>query len=161
MLTNLKSFVKNDVIYGQYYEDDGAYIFFGNRRFEKEHFSFFPEVTFHFLKQVHGNTVVEFQKNSDELTLADGHYTNQKKIGLVIQTADCLPLMAFDSSHNWAMALHAGWRGIENRIIPEGLKNLTNKSSHKLLSIFIGPHIQQESFEIDQDVSEKLSQSTT
>lgn len=160
MLTSLKSFTKNNIVYGQYYEDDGVFIFFGNKRFEHEHFSFFPEIKFHFLKQVHGNNIIEFKEISETLIHADGHYTNQKKVGLVIQTADCLPLMVFDFNHKWAMALHAGWKGVENQIIPWGLKSLATNAQSDLFSVFIGPHIQQESFEIDHDVSEKLSTST-
>ncbi len=159
MPISLNNFTKNNTVYGQFYEDENVFIFFGNKNFEKDHFSFFSDVKFHFLKQVHGNEVIEANIGSDVLK-ADGHYTNQKHLGLVIQTADCLPVMAYSLDRKWICALHAGWRGVVNRILPRGMKFLTAKSAMDGVSVFIGPHIQQSSFEVDADVCEQLKSCT-
>lgn len=156
MLISLKSFEKNGKIYGQYYENDQVFLFFGNRHFEKEHFSFFPEIQFQFLKQVHGNNVVYFDRYTDELHHADGHYTATKNLAMVIQTADCLPILVYDQHQKWVMGLHAGWRGVENKITKVGLEKFSNEARTPLLSMYVGPHIQYKSFEVDSDVAVKL-----
>jgi YfiH family protein len=156
MLISLKSFEKNGKIYGHYYENDQVFLFFGNKYFEKEHFSFFPEIQFQFLKQVHGNNVVYFDRYTDELHQADGHYTSTRNLAMVIQTADCLPILAYDQHHKWVMALHAGWRGVENKITKVGLEKFSKEARTPLLSIYVGPHIQYKSFEVDPDVAAKL-----
>ncbi len=159
MLTSLKPYVNDNQIYGEYFENESVFVFFGNKYFEKQHLNFFSDVSFQFLKQVHGNEVVPVVRISEETPVADGHYTAQKKVALLIQTADCLPVMIYDSTSSWVMALHAGWRGIENKIIQNGLTKLpTNQSK---ISFFIGPHIQYESFEVDRDVADKLSACVT
>lgn len=160
MLISLKSFEKNGRVFGQYYENDQVFLFFGNKHFEKEHFSFFPEIQFQFLKQVHGNNVVHFDRHTDELHHADGHYTATKKLGLVIQTADCLPILAYDQHQKWILAIHAGWRGVENKITKVGLERLSKEARTPLASIYIGPHIQYKSFEVDEDVAMKLLKCT-
>lgn len=156
MLIELKPFSKENLIYGHYYENEKYFVFFGNKNFKKEHFSFFPNIQFQFLKQVHGNNIAYFERHQEELLEADGHYTAIKNFALVIQTADCLPVLVFDEISQKIMALHAGWRGIENKIIPIGIGKLLKDSPHIKVSIFVGPHIQQNSFEVDLDVAQKI-----
>jgi copper oxidase (laccase) domain-containing protein len=46
--------------------------------------------------------------------------------------------------------IHAGWRGVASRIVPLTLTSLKDSHGHlSNLQIFIGPHIQQASFEVD------------
>ena len=156
MLISLKNFIHDGKIYGQYYENNEVFIFFGNKNFEKEHFSFFTHITPQFLKQIHSNNVVYFDRHTEELHQADGHFTATKGLALCIQTADCLPIMIYDQHRKWIMALHAGWRGVENKITKIGLEKFTKESRIPLVSMFVGPHIQYKSFEVDTDVAEKL-----
>jgi YfiH family protein len=160
MLISLKNFEKDGTLYGQYYENDELFLFFGNKNFEKDHFSFFPNIKFQFLKQVHGNNVVYFDRHMDDTVYADAHFTATKNLALVIQTADCLPIMVYDQHHKWIMGIHAGWRGVENKITKIALDQFTKVSRTPLLSMFVGPHIQSESFEIDEDVAQKLRSCT-
>ncbi len=102
------------------------------------------------LDQVHGSLVVK--ATSNEKIKADGHWTQSSGQVLVIKTADCLPLMIVDSDRKIAMALHAGWRGVQKKITTQGLKQLHfNKSP--TVRFYIGPHIQKKSFEVDGDVA--------
>lgn len=161
MLISLKEFKKGGVIFGEYFENDSIYIFFGNKNFDKNHFSFFPSIQFQFLKQEHGNTVVHMDRFYEGPIHADAHYTGTKNLALVIQTADCLPVLGYNKNQKWVYAAHAGWRGVENRIIPKTIEIFKENVHTPLLSLFIGPHIQQESFEVDEDVALKLKKCTT
>ena len=53
--------------------------------------------------------------------------------------------------------MHAGWRGIEKRIIPNTVNRIVQKGgSRKGIIAFIGPSIRQCCFEIGPEVSKKF-----
>jgi copper oxidase (laccase) domain-containing protein len=65
--------------------------------------------------------------------------------------------MAFSERQNFIINVHAGWRGIENQISIKAVNQLIENSIDvSQLKFFIGPHIKQESFEVDLDVRNKL-----
>lgn len=121
--------------------------FFGTRHTDLASLpELFPSLEFCLLKQVHGqNIVVADPKTKPE---ADGHFTAEPNRALVIQTADCLPILA--SSESMVMGLHAGWRGVAADIIGAGLK------LGRFECLAIGPHIKASSFEVGIEVSNKL-----
>ncbi len=68
------------------------------------------------LHQVHGDGLIEAEgeyepDREEELAKADGHYTFERGMGLVIQTADCQPILIARSDGGAVAALHVGWRG--------------------------------------------------
>ncbi|MGC2310831.1 MAG: peptidoglycan editing factor PgeF [Candidatus Babeliaceae bacterium] len=74
----------------------------------------------------------------------DGDFliTNQPHQGLGIATADCLPIIFFDS-HNQVIALaHAGWKGSVTGIALKTVKTMQEcfGTDHKNLQIFFGPY---------------------
>lgn len=160
VLISLKTFERDGKVYGHYFENNEVFLFFGNKQFEKEHFSFFPNIQFQFLKQIHSNNVVYFDRKEEALHSADGHYTGTKNLGLVIQTADCLPILFYDHHGKWVMAIHAGWKGVENKITKIGIERFCKQFSTPIFSMFVGPHIQYKSFEVDEDVALRLRKCT-
>jgi YfiH family protein len=115
--------------------------------------NYFSNYEFSKLKQIHSDVIIQTQNDCP----ADAHWTSQLNLGLLIQTADCLPVMIYDSYSSKICAIHAGWRGIAQRILPKSIESIyTSKSK---LEIFIGPCIHKESFEIDKDVFDQLSKS--
>lgn len=121
----------------------------------------FPQYEFVRVKQTHGDVVVK----SDSLAMdyqveADAHFTLKKNFGLCIATADCIPLFIYDSVREVIAGVHAGWRGVANRIVPKTISRLIQDgSSAENLQIFLGPHIQQKSFEVSIPVRDELLQS--
>lgn len=134
-----------------------AFFFFGNRNFTRQDFHrAFPAFAFRLLKQVHGNTVVrsrpEAKDKREEIEAretADAHFTEEKNVALLIQTADCLPLLF--ASAELVAACHAGWRGVANGIIGRTARKIPNCDR-----IAVGPHIQVASFECGRDVADQL-----
>lgn len=114
----------------------------------------FPDYEFRQVKQTHSDI---FTQSAPLITEADAHYTNLKKVALLIKTADCMPIMIYCRQTRRIAAVHAGWRGVENKITLKMLNHfIVTGSSEKKFDIFIGPSIQQKSFEIDTDVYLKL-----
>lgn len=112
----------------------------------------FPDLKFLKLHQVHSDKVVPAGSSSEN---ADAHYTEDKGLAPLVQTADCLPVVTVGK--NIILSIHAGWRGIEQNIIGKSLKYLSDRN-HDFLGCmsFIGPHIAKESFEVELDVAQIL-----
>lgn len=149
MKASFDSLIHDGKFLGEKHESKNYLVFFGSRHATWESLpELFPSLKFAKIKQTHGNNVVE--SPCDDLKEGDGHWTAQKNTALTIVTADCLPIMILDQKR--IGAVHAGWRGIENRVL---LKTL-NSGFTTNLKVFIGPHIHKPSFEVGNDVSEKL-----
>jgi YfiH family protein len=146
-------YFQNNLGFG--YQDQKVLVFFGNKNgtltaLEQE----FPQFEFLRVKQTHSDIFVEA---STELKEADAHGTAEKNKALLIATADCMPIMIYCEQTNRAAAVHAGWRGVANGIIEKVLNQLIFSGSDlKQFRIFCGPSIQQNSFEVDQDVFEMI-----
>lgn len=138
------------------FKDDEYLVFFGNARASLEDLqSKFSQYAFKRIKQTHSDIIVE---SSDETPEADSHYTSELDQALVIATADCMPIMIYCVQTSRVMAIHAGWRGVENRITEKSLNQLvTTGSTDKNFKIFIGPHILQSSFEVEADTCDLLA----
>lgn len=140
-------------------ETEKAIGFFGNREVSFEGLTVsFPNYEFRKLKQTHSDRVVN---SSQEVYDADAHFTQERNVGLVIQSADCAPILIFDEAGGMVAAIHAGWRGVKNQIAINTLEALKGKGLKKnSLHVFIGPHIQRQSFEVDEDVYLQLKDAT-
>lgn len=135
---------------GIYFADSFCEILFGNKSFSSV-VETSQDSSLCRLKQVHGSTLVE--ASPDTLQTADGQWTKSSRLILLSKTADCLPILIADPVSQKTWALHAGWRGVENKITTQALAQIPVNAK---VRFYIGPHIQQNSFEVDQDVAEKI-----
>ncbi len=111
--------------------------------------------------QIHSDTasVVSKINSGKVIKNCDGLVTNDPRISLRVSVADCIPLALFDPFTNSIGLVHAGWRGLDNKIIENTIK-IMNKSfdvNPKNLIVEIGPHICPKHYEINTDVSSKFS----
>lgn len=153
---------------GDIHKHENFMVFFGNRQGNLEALApHFPSITV--LKQVHGDKLIKTElksqtvaqqavragatsEQSPYLPEADAHWCDEKKISLAIKTADCMPIVVCSPQSGIALSIHAGWRGVLQKITSKSIATLNLQSDPKL-GIFIGPHIQQHSFEVDRDVA--------
>lgn len=137
---------------GYEFRTDNLIVFFGDKsatvvRLQEA----YPLLEFRQLKQTHSDILVLSQPNSEKIE-GDAHWTAENNVALIIRTADCLPIMAFDQKTDRVLAIHAGWRGVQNQITLKALTELKMLGS----VIFIGPHITQKSFEVQCDIKDSL-----
>lgn len=148
----------NNYQHGQSFENESFLVFMGNRYLSKNALLDLYPMKFAELHQVHEDQIVIQNLNSpaiDILQKGDAHVTDDKHLGLIIKTADCMPIFIFDPHLKRALAIHAGWRGIANQITIQSIKKHYQDS--KELTLIIGPYIHQESFETDLDVKNKVT----
>ena len=67
-----------------------------------------------------------------------------------VLTADCLPILLCSADGQHIGAVHAGWRGLANGILPQAIAALPTPAAE--LSAYIGPAICQQCFEVGQEV---------
>lgn len=135
---------------------------FGNRDSQISNVQqMFQGLKFKRIKQVHGNRVVHTSPHSiDFSSEADAHYTSDQLLGLCIATADCVPVLLYHDNPRWICSIHAGWRGVENRILSKAVSSLSRAGCKpESLQVFVGPHIQRTSFEVGNDVRDQLLKS--
>jgi YfiH family protein len=128
-------------------------IFFGKKTATLENLQqHWPQFIFRQIKQTHSDILIKSVNNSENIE-ADAHATSERNLALVIRTADCIPALIYDENKSIALAIHAGWRGVQNQITAKaiGALNLSEQ-----LKLYVGPHIQQPSFECGQDVFDLL-----
>ncbi len=91
------------------------------------------------IHQVHG---IDFNREQDEKK-ADGICGHQSQPWAIV-TADCLPVVIHGAKGD--CFFHAGWRGIADQIF---LQNEVQSIEPQYA--FIGPHINQANFEVQED----------
>lgn len=144
------SFTETDL--GFIKEQDQHLIFFGKNSATLDQLrQAYPDLTFRGVHQKHTDICVPSTAMTSD-TIADAHFTFASKVALLVKTADCQPIFAYNKSKNLILAIHAGWRGVENQITSKSLLQCELQQA----DIFIGPCIQQSSFEVDLDVKEQL-----
>ena len=94
------------------------------------------------------------QQQADYLEGIDAVMTNIKGVAIGVSTADCVPILIYDSRHHVAAAIHAGWRGTVGPIAEKAIDEMnsyygTIGSDCKAV---IGPSISLDSFEVGDEV---------
>ena len=105
------------------------------------------------LNQVHGDTVIHVTQPGI-IPNADALVTNTPNLLLVIQTADCVPLLFYDPVQKAVGAAHAGWRGTKLNIAGKTVQFMINHfhSDPSNILAFIGPSIGPCCFEVGDEV---------
>lgn len=143
---------------GFFFKNENCLVFFGNVNATVEKIeNFYNDLRFRRIKQTHSDIVIAA---SEQLNEADAHYSYEKGHALLIATADCTPLMIYCRQTHRAVAIHAGWRGVENQITLKALqKMIATGSTEKDFEFYFGPHIMKDSFEVSEDVFLQLEKS--
>lgn len=84
----------------------------------------------------------------------DAVVTDVQGICIGVSTADCIPVIMYDSCRMVAAAVHAGWRGTVARIVQKTFMKMQEAYGTKAEDVkaVIGPGISMESFEIGDEV---------
>lgn len=79
-----------------------------------------------------------------------------------VRSADCVPVLVADRERGSVLAIHAGWRGVADRIVPAALRELLAGGSRpEALVAAVGPHISLDAFEVGDDVAASLAAAST
>ncbi len=128
----------------------------------------FPNIDFIVANQTHSSNIrVIFEKNrqgwenqKDAIFDCDALITNKKNIALTILTADCVPILLFDSKKGVVSAIHAGWRGTDKKIVIKVIDKMIDEfnSNPKDIIAGVAPSIGRCCYEVDWEVAKYFTQ---
>ena len=92
-----------------------------------------------------------YEGNTDEK--ADGYIVNEKNIATLITTADCNPIIIYDPVNHVIANVHAGWKGVINRVYINAIKIMEKEFGSKVedLVVCIGPSIRKCCFSSEEE----------
>ena len=120
-------------------------------------------------RQTHGSVTLvidkEFltltpQEQKEKLEGIDAIVTDIAKTCIGVSTADCIPLLLYDTGKRVAAAIHAGWRGTVARIAERCVEVMEMRygSNPAEITAVIAPGISIEAFEIGDEVYERFAE---
>lgn len=91
-----------------------------------------------------------------QLEGVDAMISDMKQVCLCISTADCIPVLCYDTRQKVIAAIHAGWRGTVKRIVEKTLDKMVELYGTKGEDVqaYIGPGISLDAFEVGDEVYE-------
>jgi len=135
-------------------EDDAENIYENRRRFLR---LFDGEWTLTGCWQMHGAEIRTVHDNEDarlDTEYFDAMVTESPRILLGVKTADCVPILLGDTRSGACAAVHAGWRGTLQSILPRALKRMTSEYGTRAqdVSAAIGPAARACCYEVGAEV---------
>lgn len=118
-----------------------------------------PNAEIYRVHQVHGNVVLspsELEHSDDRETFsqADGLITERSQQAVWACSADCTPALIGDARTGNVAAVHAGWRGTAQKIVPVAIAKLRSQGSQlEDLQIALGPAISGEVYQVSNQVA--------
>ena len=85
---------------------------------------------------------------------ADAIITDVPNLAIAVRTADCVPILLYDTRAGVVAAIHAGWRSTVAGILTKTLKIMAKEfnTEGSVLVGAIGPGIGYDSFEVEEPV---------
>lgn len=104
------------------------------------------------INQTHSD-IVQVVDEPGTVGEGDGTITSQVGLGLVIQTADCVPVFLIGEQDGMTQvaAVHAGWRGIANQIVVRAIEQMDT-----IHTAVIGPCIGVNRYEVGEEVIQAM-----
>ncbi|BAU14219.1 hypothetical protein LEP3755_47640 [Leptolyngbya sp. NIES-3755] len=118
-----------------------------------------PNAEAYRVHQVHGNTVLspselKDPKDRENLSQADGLITERSQQAVWACSADCTPALIGDLKTGHVSAIHSGWRGTSQKIVPIAIAKLQAQGSRlEDLRIALGPAISGEVYQVSHQVA--------
>ena len=104
------------------------------------------------MHQTHSNKVIEIKKNNyKKKIIADAMITKMKGFALGVVTADCVPILLYDTKNRIIGCIHAGWKGALLDIIKNTISKMKKISSGNKIYACVGPCIGKKSYEVDKN----------
>ncbi len=93
----------------------------------------------------------------------DGLITVTPDIYLIISTADCYSVLIYDKVNRVIGNIHSGWRGTQKKIVTKAIERMIKEFGSKTenLSVYVGPGIGTDNFEVGKEVVEMFEKKFT
>ena len=110
-------------------------------------------------QQVHGVALSWVRQRPvfqvDDAGPCDAMATHLTGVALAVRTADCVPILLADRSAGLIAAVHAGWRGVIDRIVPKVTQQLRAAGAANLRA-GIGPAICAQCYPVSPALAQRF-----
>jgi len=110
-----------------------------------------------YMRQIHSDTVIVVDEGDNFNTppQCDALITNHPNTPLMVMSADCTPILIFDSTHNAIAAIHAGRAGALNEILPKTLNAMKVEYGTTIddIMVLLGPSIHGCCYEVNETIA--------
>ena len=105
------------------------------------------------MNQTHSNKVLIIENiNNFKRFDCDALLTTNNDIALCVLTADCAPILIYETKKEIVGCIHAGWKGAFSGIIENTIFKLIEMGGNtNKLTITVGPCISQNNYEVKKD----------
>ncbi len=94
---------------------------------------------------------------STAVPAADGLVAHRAQQAVWVATADCVPALIGDRRTGRVAAVHAGWRGTAQKILPQAVARLLHQGSQRQdLRVALGPAIQGATYQVSTAVAARV-----
>lgn len=104
-----------------------------------------------YLKQIHSDKIYKYDGKTH---IGDALMTNNKNEAIGVFTADCVPVLLYDTENHAIAAVHSGWKGTFSVIVSktiEAMKGEYNTSAENIIA-YIGPHNRVCCYEVGDEL---------
>lgn len=113
------------------------------------------------LRQIHSDVACSVSAGVEigaEVLKGDALFTREPGVALVVQTADCVPVLMVDTKQRAIAAVHSGWRGTVKRIAQKTIGRMQMEFGTRPEDIVaaIGPAIGSCCYEVGGDVAKEF-----
>lgn len=99
----------------------------------------------------HSDLVAEIDEDAVvDIERVDGLITQNQNIALAVLSADCATVLIYAEDIKAICAIHAGWRGMKDQILPKALAQLQQHGAKQFKAV-IGPTICADCYRVDEE----------
>lgn len=109
-------------------------------------------------KQTHSDNICSYEGSTNFFDNCDALISNKTNTAIILNFADCVPIILFDETKKIAAVVHAGWRGTAQKILSKTIEKFEEDfgSAPSDIIAAIGPSIGKCCFETRKEAFEQL-----
>ena len=114
------------------------------------------------MRQIHSDKIIIVDPdihNFDNPPECDALITNLVNVPLMVMTADCTPVLFFDSVKKVIAVAHAGRAGALKGIVPKTIKKMCNNFGSNIedITVVLGPSIHSCCYEVGEKIAKEIT----
>ena len=123
-----------------------------------------------FMHQIHQVNIVKMDENNINMyggrekvvENTDALITNLKNVPLVVQTADCAPVIVYCDKTKSIGAIHSSWKGTRDKIVPKTIELMIKEynADPSKMYVYIAPYIALKNYEVGEEVAVHFNNKT-
>jgi hypothetical protein len=140
---------------------DNAQDVLANHSLLASHLDYNPHTLVH-MKQIHSDNIIEIDASHafDTPPTCDALITNRPNIPLMIMSADCTPILLYDTQNHAIGVVHAGRAGALSEILPKTIQHMNKSYGTDInhLLVVLGPSIHGCCYEINDTIAQTVKE---